>query len=197
MTTFDPRKPTLARLHEVQHAIRDGWIAQYRSGSFIGWWIGGATQGFHSHSAMLRRNNGAVDVLQIREFQGGNAVPLESQVAKFPGKIDVFSIDAKHFPEFDGKGAVDYMRVLTGRNYGYWGVVRLALLRVPFLRRLWRFDADDAHDSGQAPFCSHAVTSACRIGGGVDPVPRTPDDLVSPWMLTQSLLVNYEFSLTP
>ena len=196
MTAFDPRKPNLVRLHDVEFVIRDGWLAQYRSGSFIGWWIQGATQGFHSHSAMLRRN-GSVDVLQIREFQGGNAKPLSSEVARYPGLIDVFSIDAKHFPEFDGSGAVKYMRELTGRDYGYWGVVRLALLRVPFLRRLWRFDADDCHDSGMAPFCSHAVTTADRIGGGVDPVLRTPDDLVSPHHLTQSLLYSYEFTLTP
>lgn len=197
MPSFNPRKPNLAALHDVEHVIRDGWLAQYRSGSFIGWWIQGATQGFHSHSAMLRRNGRGVDVLQIREFQGGSARPLESEVDRFPGLIDVFSIDAKAFPTFNGRGACDYMRELTGRDYGYWGVTRLAFLRVPFLRRVFRFDADDAHDSGLPPFCSHAVAAASRIGGGVDPVPRTPDDLVSPHALTQSLLYKYEFSLTP
>jgi hypothetical protein len=197
MPAFSPHKPNLVRLHDVEHVIRDGWIAQYRGNSFIGWWIAGATIGFHSHSAMLRQSGGRCDILQIREFQGGNAKTLASEVARNPGRIDIFSIDAKHFPEFNGRSAVEYMRELTGRDYGYWGVLRLALLRVPLVRRLWRFDADDAHDSGQKPFCSHAVTSACRIGGGVDPVPRTPDDLVSPWMLTQSLLYHYEFTLTP
>lgn len=197
MPVFNPSKPNLAHLKDVESLVEDGSLAQYRGTGIISRWIQYATTGCHSHSAMIRRNGRGCDVLQIREFQGGSARPLESEVNRYPGMIDVFTLDLERWPEFNVRGALKYMRDLTGRDYGYWGVAHLALLRIPYVRRLWRFTADDARDSDSAPFCSHAVASAYRIGGGIDPVPRTPDDLVSPAHLTTSMLFKYQFTLIP
>jgi hypothetical protein len=181
----------------VEDAIEDGWIAQYRGRRIVSRMIQYATGGCHSHSAMLRRNGNGADVLDVREWVGGAARPLRSEVARYPGQIDVFAVDQRRWPEYCGRGAVRYMRELTGRDYGYAGIARLALQRIPGLRRLWAFDHDDCRESNAAPFCSHAVCAAERIGGGVDPVPRKPDDRVSPNDLTWSLLHIYQFTLIP
>jgi hypothetical protein len=134
--------------------------------------------------------------LEVREFVGGRAVPLLGHVMKYNGRIDVFRPRADLF-EYDCAGAVDVMRDLTSRPYGYRGIARLAIQRVPILWRSVRLTTRDVMDGApQAPFCSHAVCHACREGGGVDPVPRKPDDLVTPADLTWSLLFDYVCTLT-
>lgn len=191
---------TLVPLSQAAPLIGNGWLAQFRGSGFISRLIQYGTGGPHSHSAMLQRTNGHVDVLEVREFYGGRRVPLESQVARYPGSIDVFSIDLHRFPEFDGVGASHVMRCFTGRCYGYVGVSRLALRKVPLIWRCWPLDVPDDElldaEAIGAPFCSHAVCAAARIGGGVDPVPRKPDHLVTPNDLSWSLLYRYEFTLT-
>ncbi len=185
----------------MSHAINtvgDAWLAQFRGNSWISRAIKYGTGGVHSHSAIFRRTDCAsIDVLELREFAGGRAQPIEAAARQFAGQIDVFSIDLHHFPEFDCLAAVEKMRHLTGRRYGYRGVLRLALMKVPLLWRLWPLKVTDDHmdDAEVAPFCSHAVCWAYRVGGGVDPVPNKPDDRVSPNDLTSSLLFRYEFTL--
>ena len=195
MAVFDVSNPHLVSLQDVEPSIESGWIAQYRGTGFISRWIEYGTGGCHSHSAMLRRNGGGVDVLEIREWIGGRATPLASEVERYPGMIDVFSVD-KRFPEYRGPLAARYMRLLTGNDYGYWGVLKLGLMKLPLIRRLWPFDTDDLLRTNAAPFCSHAVCAAMRLGGNVDPVPRKRDDRVSPNDLTWSCALFYEFTLT-
>lgn len=196
---FDPNFPHYVPAIEMQKVIGNAWIAQFRGAGIISRLIQYTTGGVHSHSAMLRRNNGHVDVLELREFHGGRARPLVDTVRDFPGQIDVFSPDLKRWPEFQAKNATEVMRYFTGRKYSYWGVCRLFMQRVPVIRRLWPLDMSD-HDIADAdnvgaPFCSHAVCAATRIGGGVDPVPRLRDDLVTPSTLTWSLFYKYEGTL--
>lgn len=195
-----PHVPLILSLDRAEPRIGNGWLAQFRGASWLSKVIQYGTGGPYSHSAMLQRTNGHVDLLEVREFYGGRRVPLESQVARYPGKIDVFSIDLERFPEFDGPSATKVMRCFTGRDYGYHGVSRLALQKVPLLWRCWPLDVtdDDLLDAEAvgAPFCSHAVCAAMRIGGGVDPIPNKPDHLVTPNDLSWSLLYRYEFTLT-
>jgi hypothetical protein len=194
---FNPQKPHLVRYSDVEGLIQDGWIAQYRGREWISRWIMAASIGVHSHSGMLRRiegNGHKVDLLDIREDRNGAAVPFEREVEIAGGRIDVFSPDLDRWPEFSGRGAVNYMRVLTGRKYGWGGVFRMAAMRYPIVRNFLTVAVDDCIQTDAAPFCSHAVCSAVRIGGGVDPVPRKPDHLVTPSDLTCSLFYRYEFS---
>jgi hypothetical protein len=202
MPQFDPHNPVLVPLDKAMPRIGNAWLAQYRGSGFISRMIQYGTGGPHSHTAMLRKPDGTdyVDVLELREFIGGRAVTLESQVAKYPGRIDVFSPDVKRFPEFSPSLAAFTMRRLTSRPYGYLGCLRLALRKVPLLWRLWPLDVSDLRELPEktgAPFCSQALCTAYREGGRVDPVPRKPDDLVTPNDLTWSLLFKYEFTLIP
>lgn len=172
--------------------VQNGDLLQFRGTGLIASWIRYATHGVHSHSAMARvEPDGRVDCLEVRELSGGRAVPLLGQVAKYPGAIDVFRPRWWLF-DYRPADAVEKMRCLTSRRYGYAGIIRLAVQRVPFVWRFCRLQTSDveAHREDRAPFCSHAVAIACRAGG-VDPVPRKPDDLVTPADLTCSLLFEY------
>ena len=193
---FDPAAPVLRTLDEVRDQIGQAWLAQYRGKAWYSKLIQAGTLGCHSHSALIRRNGGGrLDVLEMIEGAGGRAQPLESQVANNAGLIDVFRPNVERWPELDSEGAAYYMRTLTGRPYGRRGLLRVAAQRFVFLRLFVRFDYDDAKRSDEAPFCSHAVCSAYRLGGTVDPVPRRPDHLVTPNDLTRSLLFDYAFTL--
>ncbi len=193
---FDLDSLVLASVHDAP--IQCGDLLQFRGNGAISSLIRFATHGVHSHSAIARRDAlGRVDCLEIREFKGGRAVPLLGEVEKAPGRIDVFRPRTEIFG-FDRTACVDKMRELTSRSYGYAGIARLALQRIPILWRMSRLDTRDVHTSreGRAPFCSHAVAIACQAGG-VDPVPRKPDDLVTPADLTCSLLFDYVCTLLP
>lgn len=198
MTDFDVSNPHYRRYADVENRIGNAWLAQVRGSAYHSRLIMYGTGGPHSHSAMLCRTNGHVDMMELLEFKGGRRVPLESQVHRLPGRIDIFSVDLERFPELDTAVAAKEMRTLTGMDYGTLGVLRLALRKVPLLWRLWPLDTNDVYDIDTigAPFCSHAVALSFRKGG-VDPVPRKPDHLVSPNDLTWSLLFRYEFTLIP
>lgn len=178
-------------------SIENGDLLQFRGRGLISSWIRFATQGVHSHSAMARVDKrGYVDCLEVREFVGGRAVPLIGQVIGNPGQIDVF----RPRPLFDLNCllAVNKMRELTSRSYGYAGIGNLLIQRLPILWRCSRLDTRDvvAGRESRSPFCSHAVSIAYQAGG-VDPVPRKPDDLVTPADLTNSLLFDYVCTLVP
>jgi len=199
---FDPHAPLLVPYATAVPQLRNGDLAQFRSRSFTSWLIKVGSLGVHSHSAMIRRNGGErVDLLEMVERIGGRAVPLWSRVQQAPGLIDVFRPNTTRWPELDLVGATNYMRELTGQKYGRAGMLALAGMRALGLRFLLHsrlaYQTDDALDSRQSPFCSHAVCSAYRIGGGVDPVPRVPDHLVVPAQLTTSLLFDYLLTITP
>jgi hypothetical protein len=189
------------KLSEAEPVIGNGWIALYRGSGVISKIIQAYTGGPYSHAAMIRKNNGHCDVLELREFYGGRAVTLQSQVESFPGSIDVYSPNMICWPEYQHRNAVEVMRYLTGRKYGYLAVARLALMRLPLMRMIWPLYLDDPditdHAKVGAPNCSHAVCAACRLGGGVDPVPRKPDHLVTPNDLSWSLLFKFEGVLVP
>lgn len=198
---FDPRNPHLVPYAAAVPLLRNGDLAQFRSRSIASWLIKVGSLGVHSHSAMIRRNGDErLDVLEMVERIGGRAVPLLSRVQQAPGRIDIFRPNTTRWPELDLERTTNYMRELTGQRYGRAGMLTLACMRALGLRFLFHhlaYVTDDALESRQAPFCSHAACSAYRIGGGVDPVPRVPDHLVVPAQLTTSLLFDYLLTLTP
>lgn len=196
MRPFDVARPRIREFDRAQ--LRNGDIAQFRGRGLVSSWIRWATHGVHSHSGMVRVTEaGEIDLLEVREFIGGRAVPLLDQVEAFPGRIDIFRPRSELFPYCSGK-AVEMMRRITSQRYGYLGILRLALQRIPFVWRCFQIETRDVLDEvkAKAPFCSHAVAIACRAGG-VDPVPRKPDYLVTPADLTCSLLFDYHATLVP
>jgi len=201
MTAFDPRDPLLVCCDDARSVLRNGDLAQFRSRSLLSYLIRVGSFGVHSHSAMIRRNGDErIDLLEMYEFAGGRARPLEACVAKAPGLIDIFRPNTDRWPELDLQGATNHMRLLTGKRYGRTGLLILAGMRVIGLRFFLHgmvYDMGDEGSCQRPPFCSHAVCEAYRVGGGVDPVPRTPDWLVTPSQLTNSLLFEYVCSLIP
>lgn len=188
-----PRWVTPAFADEV---IQDAWVGQYLSDSLISRLIRHGTQGVHSHSQMFcRSSRNGVDVLEMLQFRGGQRRTLKYHCSQ-PGRIDVFSPDYYRWPEFDPLGAVAVMRRLTDEEYGWRGIWQMVARRLPGVWWLYPVTTDDSlTPNGQKPFCSHAVSLALHAGGGVDPVPRCPHQLVTPTHLTYSLFLRYEFSI--
>lgn len=184
-------KIEIKNIEEAAKLIKNGWLAQFRGKGWVSSLIQYSTGGIHSHTGMLARNNGTVDLLEVREFKGGRRVPLECQAVKHT--IDVFSVRDDIF-DIDLDKSVKIMRQMTGKKYGYRGIARLVLQKIPLVWRLWPLDVDDGKEMPNAPFCSHAVAASYRMGG-VDPVPYKKDCYVTPRDLSSSLLFNYEFTI--
>ena len=199
MIRFDPRNPYLVPFREAAPGLRNGDLAQFRSRSLISYLIRVGSFGVHSHSGMIRRNGDErIDLLEMYEGVGGRARPLAACVAEASGRIDIFRPNVERWPELNLNGATRHMRLLTGKRYGRYGLLLLAGMRAVGLRFLLHglvYNTDDQSQCQRAPFCSHAVCEAYRIGGGVDPVPRTPDWMVVPAQLTTSLLFDYVCTL--
>lgn len=206
---FNPRAPELLCYDRAAPLIGNAWLAQYRGRGWISRAIQYATGGPHSHSALLRRNAASVDVLELRELHGGRVRPLRAEVAKHPGRIDLFSPNSgdrwtvnwdEPDASWDANGAVHYMELLATLPYGYRSVLRIALRQTPLLWRFYPIETCDVvcqRSCQIRPFCSHAVALALRLGGHVDCVPRLPDYLTTPNDLTHSMFFRYEFTLTP
>lgn len=189
-------------LVDVQHELGNAWLYLYRPRGWRKWKsriIADATGGPYSHAGLIRRtrDNGTscLDVLEMIEGKGGRAVPLDSIVRRYPRSVDVYRPDLTHFPEFDPAGTVAYMHQLTGRDYGWWSLVKLIVRRVPILWHVFRSKSQDPREWTCAPFCSFAVAAAARIGGRVDPVRNLSADLVTPNDLCRSLLWEYAYTL--
>jgi hypothetical protein len=157
-----------------------------------------AGRGDHSHAAKAAWWDQELFCLEVREWHGGRAVTLESQVKKLPGRIDVLRANAhQRWPEYDRTRATHFMRHLAGCDYGYAAVLAAAMLHLPFIRLALRAEVNDCAIDRRPPFCSDACAMADRLGGGVDPVPHLSDRLTEPADLARSPFYEYRFTLTP
>jgi len=157
-----------------------------------------AGRGNHSHAAKAAWWDGDLFCLEVREWHGGRAVTLRSQVEKFLGRIDVYRANPhQRWPEYDRARATKFMRRLAGCDYGYAAVLAAAMLHLPVVRLAVRAELDDSAIDRRPPFCSHACAMADRIGGGVDPVPHLADQLTEPADLARSPFYQYLFTLVP
>src|SRR5207237_1151990 len=131
---------------------------------------------------------------------GIRAVTLRSRVEKAGATVDVFAVNPEsRWPEFRPQQAIQAMRSKTGRRYGLVHLLRTAATHVAFVRLLVRPDTRDNgsdEDSHSPEFCSQAVSSALRLGGGVDPVPELRDRFTEPDDLARSAFFRYRFTLT-
>lgn len=195
-------------LHEVARDIRTADLLMFRGQSWVSRLIGTAGRSEYSHAAMADRlscGNGTpgqsdahcgdeIYCTEVREGVGGRIVTLASQVRKYPGQIDVWALGRSGYYNFDPYGAAALMRKFAGQDYGWWSVAQAAMQHVAFVRlgRKHNYDLErDLYD--RPPFCSEAVSYACREGGGQDPAAgladryTLPGDLVRNAMLTQYL----------
>ena len=157
-----------------------------------------AGRGVHSHAAKAAWWGEELFCLEVREWHGGRAVTLASQVRRFPGRIDVFRANPNNrWPEFDRQRSSQLMRRLAGCDYGYVAVARAAMLHLPVVRWWVRASTEDGAIDRRPPFCSQACAMADRMGGGVDPVPYLADRLTEPADLARSPFYEYQFTLIP
>jgi hypothetical protein len=179
---------------DARPQVRDGDLLLYRRRGLIS--IAG--RGEHSHAAKAAWWGCDLFVLEIREWYGGRAVTLSSQVHKMPGRIDVYRTNPDNrWPEYDAQGATAVMRRLAGCGYGYAGVCSAALLHLPVVRLFFEADVYDGGPLARPPFCSQACATSDRIGGGVDPVPHLADRITLPADLARSPFYRYLFTLIP
>jgi hypothetical protein len=178
----------------ARRQVRDSDLLLFRRRGLIS--IAG--RGDHSHAAKAAWWGDDLFCLEVREWHGGRAVTLSSQVRDYPGRIDVYETNPEdRWPEYDRAGATRAMRRLAGCRYGYWGVARAALLHLPVVRLLAHAEVRDGDHSGRPPFCSQACAMSDRLGGGVDPVSHLADRMTLPADLARSPFYRYRFTLTP
>ncbi|QDU86955.1 hypothetical protein Pla175_03090 [Pirellulimonas nuda] len=180
-------------LPHAQRDILDGDLLLFRRRGPIS--IAG--RGEHSHAAKAAWWGGELFCLEVREWHGGRAVTLASQVRRCPGRIDVFRANpAGRWPEYDRAAATRFMRRLAGCDYGYAAVLSAAMRHLPVVRCWTTPDVDDTALDRRPPFCSQACAMADRIAGGVDPVPHLADRVTEPADLARSPFYQYRFTLT-
>ena len=184
----------LVNLAAARNSIRDGDLLLFRRRGLIA--IAG--RGRHSHAAKAAWWGDDLFCLEVREWHGGRAVTLESQVRKFPARIDVYHANpANRWPEYDRTRSTQWMRRLAGCDYGYAAVLAAAMLHLPVVRLAVRANFEDDAIDRRPPFCSQACAMCDRMGGGVDPVPHLADRLTEPADLARSPFYQYAFTLVP
>jgi hypothetical protein len=138
----------------------------------------------------------------MREGEGFSWKLLSAEARKYPGRIDLFRLpDAftinGHSGRYDRIAAAEYMLSMRDRRYGWLGILRLAVQKIPGLWAITGSNvADDTMANGGTAFCRHAVSDACQFGGGVDLVPGSPNCRVTPHDLYKSILVHYGYYAT-
>ncbi len=75
-----------AQFRQARRQIRDSDLLLFRRRGLIS--IAG--RGDHSHAAKAAWWDEELFCLEVREWHGGRAVTLESQVRRFPARIDVY-----------------------------------------------------------------------------------------------------------
>jgi len=177
---------------EGREEIRDGDLLLFRCRGLIS----AFGRGEHSHAAKAAWWESDAFCLEVRDWYGGRAVTLSSQVRRYPGRIDVFEVNPDdRWPNYDRRGAARFMRRLAGCDYGYAGVALAALLHLPVVRMFVRASVDDTAVERRPPYCSQACAMADRLGGGVDPVPHLADCLTEPADLARSPFYRYRCTL--
>ena len=149
--------------------------------------IARAGRGHYSHAAMAGWWDLELMCLEMREWVGGRAVTLSSQVRKYSGCIDVYRPNCSLQT---AETAFRLMRQKTGNPYNYLGILQASLLHLVGIRLIARIDANDDDDRratvGDLPeFCSQAISSSYGQAG-LDPVRNMPHSRTEPNNLAQS-----------
>ena len=207
--------------HEAKTYIKEADVLLFRGRGLSSWLIKRYGSGIHSHAGMAHWDDDKLECVEFREFKGGRAVSLKSQVATHPDNIDVFRpahiLHHNQFsvwPETDlqsvkveyteqeqinifsasmAGSVTDVMLELTGLPYGWKNIWKLARHYLPFARLAKQNIKDD--DPMNVFVCSTAVAYAFRKAY-VDPVPYLADAAVMPADLARSALFKYQFTIS-
>jgi hypothetical protein len=181
-------------LDQARPLVRDSDLLLFRRRGLIA--VAGRSR--HSHAAKAAWWGDDLFCLEVREWVGGRAVTLDSQVRRRPGQIDLFQANPDNrWPHYDRRAATACMRRFAGCSYGYRNVLRAALLHLPVVRLFVHPRLDDQLHDRHPPFCSQACALADRVGGAVDPVLLLPDRLTEPGDLARSTFYRYRCTLLP
>ena len=206
----------LVPYHEAEQYIKEGDVLLFRGRGLSSWLIKRYGSGVHSQAAMAHWDNDNLECIEFREFKGGRAVSLKSQVETHPDNIDIFrparqihSMNFSGWPEnmeaYDreeqidifnedtAKEVTDVMLQLTGLPYGWKNIWKLAKHYLPFARLAKQNIKDD--DPMNVFVCSTAVAYAFRKAY-IDPVPYLADSAVMPADLARSALFKYQFTIS-
>lgn len=172
-----------------------GSLLQVRGHGKFSPWIRLCCGGVHTHSMLYTYYN---EVSEVKELIGGRITSLDDQYEWYEGCIDVFTV-RREFYDSDKLWQVccAMRRMAMYAGYNYMNIVNIALRHLPGFHLL--FD-DGVYDDRteclkkKRLHCSEAVSAAFQWGL-IDPCPETPNALVTPHMLTTSLLFEYSFSL--
>jgi hypothetical protein len=180
--------------------IQEADVLLFRGEGLISWLIKRYGSGVHSHAAIAHWDDDDLQCIEFREFKGGRAVSMKSQVETHPNNIDVFR--AASYIEFGDK---DYrltkdmadeitgvMKNITGLPYGWKNFWKLGKHYLPFCRLAEQNIKDD--DPTNVFVCSTAVVYAYRQAY-LDPVPYLADSAVTPADLARSCLFEYKFTI--
>lgn len=196
-----PQPTALPRIElaDVHRHSGCGDILLFRGKGIIATAIQKAGRSTYSHAAMLTYIKSIPCCMEMREFRGGRLVTLDSQVERFPGQIDLYTVREEYLFRYDRRGACRAMLLKCGREYSYAGILSAAANHAFGLRLLAKPNTDDRDQGHDAlpEFCSQAVSNAARLGGGVDPVQMASDKITEPADLAQSLLWEPKGTLWP
>ncbi len=184
---------TFVPYRQARHLVRDADLLLFRRRGLIS--IAG--RGDHSHAAKAAWWGDDLFCLEVREWHGGRAVTLSSQVRRFPASIDVYQANpGERWPQYNraGRHSADAQAGrlslrLLGRRHGF--ATALARRAIGGAGRRMRRRAP-----GASAILQPGVRLCDRIGGGVDPVPHLADRMTLPADLARSPFYQYQFTLT-
>jgi len=203
------------KLAEAEDSILEGDLLLWRRSGTSGRLIAAGSRSFYSHAAMVGVIYDEFAVMEICEWYGGRTITLPEAVRQAPGRIDHYTFtpqlndvrrESQFFVAMQRRGLVAAaMFAKSGRPYNYAGVLTIAALRTRLAQYLmtWlpaarRFDLVDGGNGSRLPeFCSQAVSSAYRLGAGVDVVPNLADAFTEPGDLSHSTLLKFKQTLVP
>ena len=177
---------------DVRGEIRDADLLLFRRRNWYTRLISVAGRSPYVHAAMAGWWKDRLMCVEMTSG-GGRAQLLSNIVERWPGACDVYRANAAR-RRFSRQRTLAAMIAITGKPYGRLNLGRAALLHLPIFRFLVPPDTDDGETTGWPPFCSQAVSMACRAGG-VDPVPNLADRLTEPADLARSPFFEYRFTL--
>ena len=187
--TDDPRQNR--SYADVRGEIRDADLLLFRRRNWYTRLIAVAGRSQYVHAAMAGWWKDRLMCVEMTSG-GGRAQLLSNIVERWPGAFDVYRANAAR-RRFSRQRALAAMIAITGKPTAAESLPgRLAAPAV--FRFLVPPDTDDAETTVWPPFCSQAVSMACRAGG-VDPVPNLADRLTEPADLSRSPFFEYRFTL--
>ena len=183
--------------------IKEADILLFRGRGIISWLIKRYGGGAHSHVGMAHWDGDNLECIEFREFKGGRAVSLKSQVETHPDNIDVFRAAKRIMPggpnednyaltEATAGAITDTMKDITGLDYGWKNFWKLAKHYAPFCRLAEQNMKDE--EPNEVFVCSTAVTYAYRKNY-LDPTPYLADSATTPADLARSALFSYQFTI--